>query len=573
MRSCSIVVVVLISLLALMAGNCALLAQTPLRELPIDSQLKDHAVFMAWQGNVSVQRCGVCHYSPGNDFAKRDTDFCCLTELKQWLKSDKHAIARQRVEPIPASEHAQAAKQIQSDFARRGNPNIEVPKNWLSESNSLSFSICSQLGYNVQTDEGYAKFRENCLTCHGGYKAGQESNGFTQKDSNHPGISCNYCHQIDANDHWIDEHSGVEAKSKWRVLPPAAKAERGMRDLVSAEAQAKLCYSCHIGDADENLFVTHQMYAAGHPPLPSVELNTLIEAMPRHWRSQAELAKSLENDPQRAAYFDANFPALAAVAGDHARLKQMPWRIDTMVQGALASQQQWLRLIVQAGEPTSTHWGDYALYDCAACHHELRVKSARQAARSPGAPGRPRLLEWPQSLSRAAGLAGGHGQVLSTLTTELTLAVNKRPFGERATVVQAASLLDAELEKLKHHLTITRLSDTFIRDMLSALAETPDELLIDYHVARQVNWAVRCIDAEMDAVGKPLPQQVRTAISELGAGSDPAADHVSVDVPGGPDQPIYPRFVKAELERQAAYDSAQFSRQLHALSRSLSSQP
>ena len=32
-----------------------------------------------------------------------------------------------------------------------------------------------------------------------------------------------------------------------------------------------MCLSCHLGNAREGRVVTHEMYAAGHPPLPGFE--------------------------------------------------------------------------------------------------------------------------------------------------------------------------------------------------------------------------------------------------------------------------------------------------------------
>ena len=34
--------------------------------------------------------------------------------------------------------------------------------------------------------------------------------------------------------------------------------------------------------------VTHEMYAAGHPPLPGFEIATFCSQMPPHWESAAE---------------------------------------------------------------------------------------------------------------------------------------------------------------------------------------------------------------------------------------------------------------------------------------------
>jgi mono/diheme cytochrome c family protein len=40
----------------------------------------------------------------------------------------------------------------------------------------LSYAIVSRLDYAIETEAGYAKFRDNCLTCHAGYQATMNPN-------------------------------------------------------------------------------------------------------------------------------------------------------------------------------------------------------------------------------------------------------------------------------------------------------------------------------------------------------------------------------------------------------------
>lgn len=572
-------IVPLLGLVWAVAAVAPALAQPSEYEQPRQAISQADLVFMAWQGDDEIKRCGVCHFSPGNSFAQRETDFCCLDELQTWLKQDKHAMARQRIEPISPDEKVQAIERVRTALEAQGKAEVEIPSNWFSESNWLSFTICQKLGYDLQHD--YARFRDDCLTCHGGYRVSTQSAasteaadvaskaaGFTRDDMQHPGISCTYCHQTTENQkQWIDEHSNFEAKWTWRTLPPAVKAEKGMRDLASAEAQSHLCFQCHVGDIEQKMFVTHRMYAAGHPPLPSVELNTFVNAMPRHWRSHDELYDKLAGYEKRSEYFAASIPALAEVESES--VKKLPWSTYTMVFGALGSQQQSLRLIAQAarldGSSSSDHWGDYALYDCAACHHELRDRSVRQKAREGEIPGRPRLLEWPKALSLATAVAVGEQESFTQWNTRLTKAVTRRPFGEREIVGRSASEFADAIEQLKRPLTTKCLTKEFLNDLLTALTNTPDELLVDYHAARQINWAIRCIDADMTKLGHPLPTEVHAAIEQLGVGSEPLSVQVTTAIPMGLNNPIYPEFVKTELQRQASFSSEVFSRQLRAI--------
>ena len=57
-----------------------------------------------------------------------------------------------------------------------------------------------------------------------------------------------------------------------------------MIDVRNPVRRAEQCFSCHIGNVEEGKLVTHAMYAAGHPPLPSIEIESFAKQMPRHWR-------------------------------------------------------------------------------------------------------------------------------------------------------------------------------------------------------------------------------------------------------------------------------------------------
>ncbi len=116
-----------------------------------------------------------------------------------------------------------------------------------------------------------------------------------------------------------------------------------MRDLTPARQQAQLCLDCHVGNIEKGMFVTHDMYAAGHPPLPAVELRTLIEEMPRHWQSPKDLlAEGFHKTPSGQAYFTANYGV--TVEGESARTAT--WDVQTIAVGALVAEQKWIDMLV-----------------------------------------------------------------------------------------------------------------------------------------------------------------------------------------------------------------------------------
>ena len=369
-------------------------------DLPVRGQqteLEDPVV-QAWGQLAHMNRCASCHYrgTEPNPLAPHSGEFSSQSEARDWVRKDKHAIARRRVEPLTRQQLNEELRLL-----REGGLNNDEVLQWLGRSNMLSRQICDQLGYDVTNDQGYARFRESCLGCHGGYSEASQDRQFSktkpgrfQAEVQQPGISCNYCHQLGNETAWIDEH---DSPDNWRLLSPQKKSQRGMRDLVAFDAQAALCCDCHMGNISQNKFVTHEMYAAGHPPLPSFELQTFCELMPQHWRTPAELYQALNNFDQRDKYFETNYPWQFGGGEHDSRPGDEFWKTRKVIAGALQAQQRSLELLVQAAD--TKRWGDYALYDCAACHHELRVDSRRQQVGWPGVPGRPRQPIWPQALA------------------------------------------------------------------------------------------------------------------------------------------------------------------------------
>ncbi len=485
---------------------------------PAAEGLNKSAVFWTWRGNAAVQECGQCHYQPGNEFSARESELSRFNELQVWLEKDKHAIARQRVEPIPRQRQAAWLERFRERLATDTQDQISVPEYWLGPSNELSAKICEQLEQDVKTEAGYKWFRESCLTCHAGYdpQVGFDSGDrdyeteFEARAVNHPGISCKYCHQeTGGSDEWIDLHSGLRTKQKWRASSPAQKAAAGMRDLTPARQQAQLCFDCHVGNLDKGMFVTHDMYAAGHPPLPAVELKTLLDAMPRHWQTPTELAsRAAANSTDLRAFFAANF-GLDKTAQE---LQSTPWSAQEIATGAIVAQQHWLKLLIQADK--HDRWGDYALYDCTACHHELLVESQRQTLRSAGRPGRPRLLEWPQpgGLAVAATL---NDQRHRALMGDLQSAVKKRAFGDRVAVVQASKSLVEHLDQTHEKLALSKLPANFHTQLLLKVCETSPESLLDFQTARWIKWSASgLVDPSMQ--NKTTGSSVHRLVESMG---------------------------------------------------------
>ncbi len=211
-----------------------------------------------------------------------------------------------------------------------------------------------------------AKTNSQCLACHS-IEINKDSAGETLSDAKAQtaaiaqGVSCEACHGA-AHD-WIDLHW---KGARWRELPPQQKAKYGLTDLCDPITRTELCLSCHLGNVSEKKFVTHDMFAAGHPPLAAFEIATFLEQMPPHWQ------------PKKAA----PMPPSVAIEG-------------------LVMQQASVHLLASAASDPQ-YADDFALYDCSACHHELQTPSQRQERGYADDPGRlpPRSADSP--LAQAA---------------------------------------------------------------------------------------------------------------------------------------------------------------------------
>ncbi|TVP98958.1 MAG: hypothetical protein EA381_11140 [Planctomycetaceae bacterium] len=562
----------------------------------------DDPVLSAWAEIEATYSCRQCHYksepvpisrfddprpSPRGDFSRQD-------ELYRWVRDDKHAISRIRIEPL---DEAQIASERERIAARYAADNPAAVESWVGPSNLLSRRICDALGYDIEQPAGYQQFADACLTCHGGHNptAGSQTT-FTKPDelaTAQPGISCLACHQQTEgagadSATWRMAHAAAffdPRNSTWRNLPPAAKAAQGMRDLVSVSNQANLCIDCHVGNPKLGMFVTHAMYAAGHPPLPNFELETFCRSMPRHWRDDREQVEAftLAAFPGKDAYFQANFPALApALSHPDAAKNPIAWDSRRMLVGAAAARRRAAEMIVWAAESEGL-WGDYAFYDCAACHHELRRPSPRQERGYPGAPGRPRLHEWPDVLTQAIAPASS----AAAAQQNLVRAVSAVPFGNpvecRDAAKDCAAALDAVAQRLESGV-ILRVND--LTNLLIRLAAIPPEHLIDYPTARQIVWAIQIVSGEAVSAPGLTPDQrdrltrVQAEIAHwtdppLTTSAGPTAARTSLvstndigittDLPAGRGRFIFAENLRAELARRADYHPAALSESLRRI--------
>jgi hypothetical protein len=250
-----------------------------------------------------------------------------------------------------------------------------------------------------------------CVACHthpAGEPAVEEENAVV-----HAGISCETCHG--AGSGYFEPHM----EKRWRFLSSAEKEALGMHDLRNPVSKAENCLSCHLGDVGSGKVITHAMYAAGHPPLPAFEMESFGRGMGPHWKRVWDKSPQVRQQAAEAGYHtEAASESQRSLVGGLVALRQS----ITLVEDYATAFQD------VAGERP---WPELALYDCQACHHELRVPSGRQEVGYGGlVPGRPSLVRWPRGLAGVAFAEAGMPTDVDALVAPWVAALNARPFGE-----------------------------------------------------------------------------------------------------------------------------------------------
>lgn len=289
--------------------------------------------------------------------------------------------------------------------------------------NATSQRIAKNLGLKEPAHE--AKL---CLDCHAHYPApSQRGNRFLYKE----GVSCEGCHGPAGS--WIEGHIEKGANHVRNV-------SNGLYPLSQPAEQARLCLSCHLGDASR--FVTHRIMGAGHPRM-SFELTTFTAMGPSHYRVDEDyIARKGANDPVRVWAF-----------------------------GQLLAVQTQLEALMDPQRNYDGVFPELVLFDCHACHRPMAEQ--RWTARAGTPPGVIRLNqghlvmlkalvatfapqfngELDQSLNQLnhslySRAAGGHlswqdaAKQLHTFTRKLLPVLEKVSFDRRARMNILLTLID-----------------------------------------------------------------------------------------------------------------------------------
>lgn len=428
--------------------------------------------------SAGVTACTGCHEKTGEKAAipalrnrKLDDGWCLLNELITWGSMDKHY---------------GAYEVLKSERSKRMAKVLDVMDN----------------------GESVIHRDQRCLACHTGMpihemgeiKDGLVSAELTQNERLNLGVSCEGCHGVSAKadilsdvQGWLDPHD----EDGWRTLSPKIKAEKfGFYDVRSPVSRTRMCASCHIGNAKEGRVVTHEMYAAGHPPLPGFELETFCDQEPEHWRNfrhKPQMIKDafLEGTKEWRTYDwsmdEAEDTRDLLIAACVSLSEYVKLNVDLSTEG--------FQFPIQSPKYSEQNWPEFAQFACYACHHDLQAEGWRIKRPPVGTPGRPPMYEWPTALvqvaMKTAKVGADQGKAVHSLVLEVQKALVDGPFGNAGELRKKAAILTKELDAIATKLENEPLSKADAREVLNSITEVSQAQDWDYDSARQLAWAYR----------------------------------------------------------------------------------
>lgn len=481
-----------LSALACLLSGCA-------RNDPPQAEAAEKALPGPTRLYFGISACAHCHTKP----AEPQPVLCRCVEAGIWETEDKHKDAFQV---------------LKGDRARQMGELLHI--------------------------QGKVWEEKRCVACHGVYVADAKLRHQTFKEED--GVSCVACHG--AYREWVALHGDVLERENWRSHSRKLKEDKyGMRDLWDPAKRARLCASCHVGNVEEGKAVTHAMYAAGHPPLPGVEIATFSDAMPRHWQylkeKKPEVQKMLRFASNEAAFEQTQLVVVSAVVVLHESLSLLAWQAAQAIKG---------------DNPDSL-WPELAQFDCAACHHDLRQPNPRQPRGHAGKLVRPPLRRWPTELAGVflEQFGGAETKDFRAQLRKLRNVLDSQLFGKPKEVAATARQLAAWLDQRLRVVAGIKFDRATALQLLRRLSSLPGEELPDYDSARQRVWALRIIYDELSFASGSKPahdRAIRQILEALG-------EDLRLNLPAGRKRSIVEQ-LPAGLKKAADYDPAGLKRSL-----------
>ncbi len=366
-----------------------------------------------------------------------------------------------------------------------------------------------------------------CANCHGVYidpakeKELIHEDTFQGDDRLASGVSCVACHGPVVE--WVNEHAALIPRKKWATRTrEEKKRDFGLRDLWNPVERAELCFSCHIGNIMEGKFVTHEMYAAGHPPLPGIEVASFSEAMPAHWESLTQKAARARERGAAAKNGPAFLKNAYGVDADAMDMEQTRIAAVTGLVALRSSVQIMGNYATEAldAKASDRAWPELAFYDCYACHHDLKSKSWRLERGYQGKPGRPTFRPWPFALARFGDrLAEPGASTLDPAIASWNALFNNIPFGDAKQVSVEADKLNKLIGQRIEQLTAKKIDRETAKRAALDLVDLAKKDVHDFDSARQLAWALRTIEIELQNNGayglvKPGENRLKGPVAE-----------------------------------------------------------
>jgi hypothetical protein len=232
--------------------------------------------------------------------------------------------------------------------------------------------------------------------------------------------------------------------------------EAGLFPTDDPSERARLCLSCHFGNADR--FVTHRIMGAGHPRL-SFELETFTTVEPAHFK----------------------------IDSDWEKRKRLWDGVKVWAIGQALAVSEMMDLLT---DPKRGHDGlfpELVLFDCHACHHPMSDK--RWAPRVPGlGPGVVRLNDSSMLMVRAIAQVVDRplGDRIASRMNQLQQTVTGG-----GDAIGTARALKADVGQLTAELEQRTLTAVDMRGVLAALVdEGLNGQFRDYAGAEQATMAI-----------------------------------------------------------------------------------
>ncbi len=319
-----------------------------------------------------------------------------------------------------------------------------------------------------------ARTAKICLDCHAD-NVGEELRGKRFQLSD--GVGCEACHG--GSIRWLGPHVSGKGSHKENI-------ELGMYPTEDPQQRARLCLSCHYGNAEK--FVTHRILGAGHPRL-SFELDTFTAIQPKHF----------------------------VIDKDYRERKTVWSGVQVWAIGQAMAVQQTLEGIMNPKLARSGPFPELAFYDCHACHHPMSQKRWTPRAGTQLGPGVIRLNDAHLLMLRHLTLRIAPD--LAALMRQKAIALHAAASSGQGSIAEPAADLHAATDKVIAALAQHVFTPQDIEALLlSIVQEGIAGEYLDYAAAEQTTMAIAAIvtaQKEAGSLSDGQAEPLNAAVKQL----------------------------------------------------------